>query len=345
MRRLPIFLLVDVSESMAGDNLRNLQDGMSRLTKVLRSNPYALETAALSVIAFAGKANTLTPLVEVFSFYPPKLPLGSGTSLGRGLEHLMDEIQRNVVKSTPERKGDYRPVVYLMTDGKPTDKVESAIARWKRDFARSVTLVAIAIGPYASMETLSQLTEHVLRFDGSTDEDFKRFIDWVSASVVAQSQAVNEGGGVKLAKSDDVVMKLSELTSQAPVDEDFVVVQGRCQHKRLPYLMRFQRVGGVMETSGLRLNTTEYHLSDVFAAEKDFDDWSDERGITATISTEFLRGSPGCPHCGNPVGFAACSCGQVLCVKGSGTAVCPGCDSTITMASSDADFAVTRSRG
>lgn len=345
MRRLPIFLLIDVSESMAGENLRHLQDGMARLIKVLRADPYALETAALSVIAFAGKARTLTPLVEVFSFYPPRLPLGSGTSLGRGLEHLMNEIRANVVKSTPDRKGDYRPVVYLMTDGKPTDDIEPAIARWKREFASSVSLVAIAIGPHASLETLSRLTPDVLRFDGSTEQDFKRFIDWISASVVAQSRAINEGGPLSLAKPDDVMKKVNEITSLAMVDEDFVIVQGRCQSKRLPYLMKFERIQGGIDMPGIRVATTEYHLSDVFAADRDYDEWSDERGITSSISTEFLRGCPGCPHCGNPVGFAACSCGQVLCVKGDGPAVCPSCNSTINMSSSEGDFDVTRSRG
>lgn len=36
MRRLPVFLIIDVSESMAGDNLRSLQDGIARLIKTLR---------------------------------------------------------------------------------------------------------------------------------------------------------------------------------------------------------------------------------------------------------------------------------------------------------------------
>ena len=56
MRRLPIFLLIDVSESMAGDNLRQLQEGLERLVRSLRADPYALETVFISVIAFAGKA-------------------------------------------------------------------------------------------------------------------------------------------------------------------------------------------------------------------------------------------------------------------------------------------------
>ena len=94
MRRLPIFFLVDVSESMAGDNLRQLQEGLERLVRSLRADPYALETVFISVIAFAGKPKTLTPLVELYQFYAPRLPLGSGTSLGSAMAHLMDEMER-----------------------------------------------------------------------------------------------------------------------------------------------------------------------------------------------------------------------------------------------------------
>ena len=68
MRRLPVFLVIDVSESMAGDNLRRMQEGIDALLTSLRSDPYALETVHLSVIAFAGVARTLAPLVELFSF-------------------------------------------------------------------------------------------------------------------------------------------------------------------------------------------------------------------------------------------------------------------------------------
>jgi uncharacterized protein YegL len=80
VRRLPIFFLLDVSESMAGENLRQLQHGLERLVTSLRTDPYALETVYLSIIAFAGKAKTLTPLVELASFYAPRLPVGSGTA-------------------------------------------------------------------------------------------------------------------------------------------------------------------------------------------------------------------------------------------------------------------------
>ena len=43
MRRLPVFLLLDVSESMVGDNLRQLQQGLDILVRDLRTDPHALD--------------------------------------------------------------------------------------------------------------------------------------------------------------------------------------------------------------------------------------------------------------------------------------------------------------
>lgn len=348
MRRLPIFLLLDVSESMAGDNLRQLQQGLERLVAGLRRDPHALETVYLSTVAFAGKARTLAPLTELAHFYPPRLPLGSGTSLGRGLMHLMDELDRTVQSSTPERKGDWRPVVYLMTDGKPTDDIEPALKRWRAHYAGRVTLVAIAIGKFAALDVLQRITETVLRLDAHTDQDFKRFVDWVTMSVVVQSRSVAEVlPGVNLAKLDESIMKkIGDIEAGLTVDEDLVVLSGRCQNNRLPYLMRYERVPATGRARDFGLTLDQYQLAGVFALEKDYFDLSDEGAMARTVSTDSLIGAPGCPHCGNPVGFAMCSCGALMCVKGSGPAVCPTCERECHFGEGDGDgFDVARSRG
>lgn len=350
MRRLPIFFLLDVSESMIGDNLRQLQQGLERLVTRLRTDPHALETVFISAIAFAGKPKTLTPLTELGSFYPPRLPLGSGTSLGAALHHLMDEIDRNVRKSTPEQKGDWKPVVYLMTDGKPTDDAAAAIARWKRSYASGVTLVAIGIGAHASLNLLQQLTPHVLQLESKGDEDFKRFVDWVTMSIAAQSRSVSmsQGEGVSLAKLDDKILrKVSDLEQAAMIDEDFVILTGRCQNNKLPYLIRFERSRQKLERPGFSLNMDQFHLTGVFPVENEFYDLSDNRVMTRTVNSDSLVGSPGCPHCGNPIGFAVCGCGQLMCVRGPGEATCPTCEKTghFGMSEDGEGFDVVRSRG
>lgn len=352
MRRLPIFFLLDVSESMVGDNLRQLQQGLERLVKSLRTDPHALESVFLSVIAFAGKPRTLAPLVELAAFYPPRLPVGSGTSLGLALEHLMNEIDRQVVKTTPERKGDWRPIVYLMTDGKPTDPIDEAITRWQRDFAHRATLVAIGIGHHAALQTLQRLTEHVLLLQADTEEDFKRFVDWVTLSVVAQSRSVSAGAtAVSLAKPDDSILKtINQIAQAATVDEDFVIISGRCQATQLPYLMKYERM--VLPTwlmpdlQKLDVNMERHNLVGVFPLENDYFELSDERGLARTIHSDALIGAPGCPHCGNPIGFAMCGCGGILCIRGEGPAVCPHCKNTVNFSASEGEgFDVNRARG
>jgi uncharacterized protein YegL len=349
MRRLPIFLLVDVSESMAGENLRQMQEGLERLMRSLRADPYALETAYISVIAFAGKAKTLTPLVELYQFYPPRLPLGSGTSLGGAMNHLMNEMELTVQRSSAEKKGDWRPVVYLLTDGKPTDDIEPAIKRWKRDFEHRSNLVAIGIGKHASHIALQRFTENVLSLDATTEDDFKRFIDWISQSVASQSRSVSMNQDVKisLTKVDDSIMeKIAAISRATTVDEDFVVIVGKCQSSKLPYLMKFERTAQQISTREIQVSADRYNLVGVFAAEKDYYELSDPRAMARTISTDALIGAPGCPHCGNPYGLAVCSCGQVFCVSGLGEATCPGCNKAVTMGQGDGEgFDISRARG
>lgn len=348
MRRLPIYLVIDVSESMAGDNLRHLQQGMERLVKSLRADPYALETAYLSVIAFAGRAKTLTPLVDLLSFYPPRLPLGSGTSIGAALTHLMDEIAKSVKRSTAEVKGDFKPVVYFMSDGKSTDDVGAALARWSKDFASRASLVAIGIGPYADLEALGRLTPNVLRFEGSSDADFRRFVDWISASVSSQSRSIGAGEPAKLSleKVDPSIMrKIDDIAQATAVDEDFVIINGKCQQTRLPYLIRFDRQRSEVGTRDFAVDTSRYVISGVFPAEADFAELSDPRATSRTVSTAQLVGSPGCPHCGASVAMASCSCGQIFCVSGPGKATCPGCERTLDMVASEGEFDISRARG
>lgn len=349
MRRLPIYFLLDVSESMVGDNLRQLQQGLDQLVTKLRTDPHALETVYLSAIVFAGKPRTLTPLTELAIFYPPRFPVGSGTSLGAALIHLMDEIDQSVAKSTPEKKGDWKPVVYLMTDGKPTDDMTAAIKRWKADYANRVTLVAIGIGKHAALPTLQQLTENVLLLDASCDDDFKRFVDWVTMSVVAQSRSVSmsKTDGVNLAKLDDSILKkISDIQAAATVDEDLVVLSARCQANKLPYLIKYERMPQNFSRPGYNLDVSLFNMTGVFALEKDYYDLSDERGLARTVNTETLIGSPGCPHCGNPIGFAMCTCGQIMCLKGPGAATCPSCNKEVNFGMSEGEgFDVSRSRG
>ena len=65
MRRLPVYLLLDTSGSMFGEPIEAVRNGVQVLVSTLRSDPYALETAYLSIITFNSKVNhqvTISPV-------------------------------------------------------------------------------------------------------------------------------------------------------------------------------------------------------------------------------------------------------------------------------------------
>lgn len=73
MRRLPVYLLLDISGSMHGEPIEAVRSGLSLLVTELRKNPYALETAYLSVITFGSDAKQIVPLTEFPAFQQPIL--------------------------------------------------------------------------------------------------------------------------------------------------------------------------------------------------------------------------------------------------------------------------------
>lgn len=239
MRRLPIFFLLDVSESMVGPGISQMEQVMTSMVNELRGDPHALETVHLSIIAFAGKARRLTSLVDLTSFYLPQLPLGGGTSLGAGLECLMMEIDSQVQRRSATARGDYKPVVYLLTDGRPTDDFQSASAIWREKYAKRCDLIAIALGQAADAGVLKDLTEKTYVFNPEAPQSYAQLARWVSASISIQSQSVNSTG-VSLAKPDGNALSfLDKALAKMRSDEEVLIVPGKCSNTRQSYLLRY----------------------------------------------------------------------------------------------------------
>ena len=191
MRRLPVYLLVDTSGSMHGEAIEAVRNGLQVMLSALMQDPYALETAYLSVIAFDSSARQLTPLTELTSFQLPNLQANGMTAMGEALSLLADCIQREVVKGSAEQKGDWKPVVFLLTDGAPTDDLDRGINAIRQ--VKTGTFVACAAGPSVDTGTLKRITETVVSLDTADSSTLKSFFKWVSASISVSSQKIESG--------------------------------------------------------------------------------------------------------------------------------------------------------
>jgi uncharacterized protein YegL len=330
---------------MVGDKLDKMQEAMNAIATVLRSNPYALETVYMSVIAFAGIAKTIAPLTELYSFYSPKLPLGSGTNLGLALDTLMNEIDRTVVKTTAEQKGDWKPFVFLITDGRSTDKTDVAISRWQAKYAKRATLIAISLGRNADFALLKKLTEYVIIYEEADKNEYTALIKWISDSTIAQSKSVGEGvENNPLPDLDGIALT---MIKEPPInaDEACVVLTGRCQKNKKPYLIKYERSQTKLSAGEYEVNISYYDLEGAFMIDEEYFRWSHTDLLAAKINTSLLSGVPSCPYCGNHSAFAACSCGKLTCTSG-GKATCPWCEEKLFFDNEGSgDFDVGRSLG
>jgi uncharacterized protein YegL len=195
-RRLPVYLLLDVSGSMSGAPLEAVKQGMNELVKNLNDVPQAVETCWLSVITFESQARQVVPLTELPKFISPPLQTGGGTAMGAAFELLNQAIDRDVKPNTAERKGDYQPIIFLLTDGAPTDEYRSSLDRVKqRKEKKSVTLIALGCGSQANMDLLKEVANIALRLEDTTPQGIKDFFKWVTNSLGAASKGASVGGG------------------------------------------------------------------------------------------------------------------------------------------------------
>ncbi|MDE6290944.1 MAG: VWA domain-containing protein [Muribaculaceae bacterium] len=347
MRRLPIYFLVDVSESMVGTPIEQVQEGMRTIIQSLRVDPYALETVFVSIIAFAGKAKVLSPLTELYRFYPPVFPIGGGTSLGKGLECLMDDMDRNVQKTTLELKGDWKPIIFLFTDGNPTDDYAAAFRRWNDRYRRHCNLVAVSIGDNVNVLTLAQITNDILLLKDTDPESFRMFFKWITASIKTSSMSVSEQNtdGIKLAPTTGINLeKVDPGRYTDTVDENFAVLHGRCQTTKQDYLIKYAR--RVQSLEGMEwINSTAFRLVGAYPIDRNT--YSELSASNRTkINTMKLLGVPACPCCGNQLGAVVCECGNVFCVGENQTNDCPWCGMTGTLGQAAPDgIDITRGLG
>jgi uncharacterized protein YegL len=185
---------------MQGTPIESVKSGIRQLHRDLMGDPQAIESAYLSVLTFSNSAQQLVPLTEVAAFNPPDLVASGNTHFGDGLRLLLDVFDRELVRTTAEVKGDWRPLVFILSDGAPTDTEWPMYAQQLRD-RRPANIIAVACGDQADTQVLKQVTESVIQMQDMSPDAFKAFFRFVSASVKQTSAkvgALGDGAGITL---------------------------------------------------------------------------------------------------------------------------------------------------
>lgn len=192
MRRLPVYLLIDTSGSMKGEPIESVKVGIESMIATLRQDPYALETVNISIITYDKDVKAILPLTPLEDLQLPNIvtPDSGPTHTGAALKKLCSQVYQEVKLSTPEQKGDWMPLLFIMTDGHPSDIMvyNQVIPEIKK--MKFASIIACAAGMKAKIEPLKQLTDQVYSLDTLDSSSFKKFFKWVSDLIEVGNKSV-----------------------------------------------------------------------------------------------------------------------------------------------------------
>jgi uncharacterized protein YegL len=197
--RCPCVLLLDTSKSMSGKAIAELNAGLKLFHDELLEDELAAKRVEVAVVAF-GPVRVETDFATPEFFQAPELAAEGETPLGAAVEKALELVDER--KETYRENGInyYRPWIFLITDGAPTDPWEEAakkIQAGEKDGRFAFFPVGVA---KANMEVLAKLSSRKpLHLDGLR---FRDLFAWLSRSLqkVSQSQLGTE---VKLESPKD----------------------------------------------------------------------------------------------------------------------------------------------
>ena len=200
-RALPIFVLADVSGSMIGEKISELNLALREMLNALKSAEDIRGKFQLSVIAFGGDVRVVQPLADINEIALSELAASGNTPMGEAFDLVKEMIEdRNIVSSR-----SYAPTLVLISDGLPTDCSESL--RESKNFALWEPIrqlhsgercsksqrLALGIGEDADYGMLRTFINNpevpVIKVNNAAG--ISKFFRWVTMSTVARMNSVN----------------------------------------------------------------------------------------------------------------------------------------------------------
>lgn len=193
--RCPCLLLLDVSGSMRGKPIRELNEGLVQFRDELFADSLAAKRVEVGIVTF-GPVSIVNDFTGVQSWIAPELTDQGDTPMGRAIEQGLQMLRDRKNSYRQNGISYYRPWIFLITDGGPTDSWQAAAQAVKAGEAeKAFSFFAVGVDG-ANFDVLSQISVRkplVLK-----ELRFRDLFSWLSSSLSSVSQS-NPGDAVPLA--------------------------------------------------------------------------------------------------------------------------------------------------
>ena len=180
--RCPVVLLLDTSGSMDGEPIKALNDGIKTFQQDVMRDTQAMLSVETAIVTFGnGGVKTVQEFVGIDQFTPPILTAGGLTPMGSAIELALDLIEDRKAIYKSHGIQYYRPWVFLITDGAPTDEWKQAVQRVKQAETENRVLFFSVGVQGADMAKLKQISNNPpVLLNGL---DFRDLFQWLSSSM------------------------------------------------------------------------------------------------------------------------------------------------------------------
>jgi uncharacterized protein YegL len=184
--RCACLLLLDTSESMRGDKIRELNAGLVEFALQLRGDAMASKRVEVAIVTF-GPVAVKQPFVTADSFSAPELRASGDTPMGAAVLRAADLIARRKKSYRENGIGYYRPWVFMISDGAPTDDMTRARDVIEQsEKSKSFMFYSVGVAG-ADMSALAKISvRKPLRLKGLA---FSRLFVWLSHSLSSVSRS------------------------------------------------------------------------------------------------------------------------------------------------------------
>ena len=198
--RCPSVIILDVSGSMQGEAINQLNEGVTVYRDSLFADGLARKRVEVALVTFGGSVDVVQSFITAEHFTPPKLSARGDTPMGQAVVTALKLLEDRKIEYKNAAIQYYRPWVFLITDGGPTDASTSYWSEAKAQIqlgeeGKKFSFFCAGVEG-AAFDRLSELNpkREPLKLKGL---EFKKLFTWLSSSQQSVSRS-NPGETVPL---------------------------------------------------------------------------------------------------------------------------------------------------
>jgi uncharacterized protein YegL len=188
--RCPCVLLLDTSRSMQGKAINELNAGLQAFKDSVSNDELAMQRIEIAIITFGGAVNIVQDFITIDQFIPPILSVNGLTPMGEAIDIALDHLQERKQIYRENGVSYYRPWIFLITDGEPTDEWQNAARRIQQaEDSKKVAFFTVGV-QQANMNILGHISGTSRQPIHLKGLNFKQMFIWLSTSLSGVSHSI-----------------------------------------------------------------------------------------------------------------------------------------------------------